>query len=148
MEEDPDIEVLSQKRQKLEPPPRDGKLKVMVHMIWVNAQRLAFSKTKRNKEFNVEEAGKYLINFNGDRPYDNNQPPKISAANIHKLVICHFGALAEDMIRKVKFGTVARVLSSDKNNNNPEVVDSDKNSDNPGYDVDKSRILTVQIASQ
>ena len=95
MMEDVEIVVVQSKKQKLPPPPSDGELHVTVHIISVNAQASAFSKSKRNTTFVVTDCAKYLMNHNSEDPTKNTQLPRIDASIIHEMVISHFGALAK-----------------------------------------------------
>ena len=118
-EENCDVVIIA-KKQKIAPPPIDGELTLTVHIISVNQQTTAFSKTKRHISITIQDAAKYLLNYSIDDASLNDHLPRMDASIIHELVINYFGNSARSMLDKIKQGAETQMLINVKNTNNPE----------------------------
>lgn len=117
-EENADV-VIIEKKQKVDPAPTDGKLKIRVHIISLS-DKFAFSKTKRNYPFEIPNAAKYMINFNTEKPELNTDPARIDSSMIHEMVISYFGTNAKTMFDIVNLGAETQELINASNTNNPK----------------------------
>lgn len=110
------------KKQRISPPPPpiDGELTITVHIISVNQQSTAFSKTKRHISVTIQDAAKYLLNYSADNLNLNDHLPRVDASIIHELVISYFGNAARSMLEKIKQGAETQVPINGKNTSNPE----------------------------
>ena len=132
MFEDNSDVVVIEKKQKIDPPPTDGKLKIKVHIISLN-EKSAFSRTKRNYPLEILDAAKYMLNFNTEKPELNVDPARIDASMVHEMVLGYFATNASTNLEKINLGAETQELINASNTNNPK------------YDVSYNEAIVLQI---